>query len=125
MNTRNNTAMVSALVAILIVSTAPFALAQGPGHGQGRGQGHGDGGPRMPIERMAKHLNLSVEQVNSIQEIRESGRAGLGAANGWMEETWLIKMISLVMIKCIRSSPFFPEHVITQATYKQLLVTIP
>ena len=83
MNTRKNTFMVSALVALLVVSMATVALAQGPGQGQGRngkgngqgqGQGQGEFGPQMQVERMAKRLDLSADQVASIKEIRESGR---------------------------------------------------
>jgi Spy/CpxP family protein refolding chaperone len=78
MKTRKNTFIVSALVALLVVSMATVVMAQGQGgNGQGRGHGSGQGesGPEMKIERMAKHLDLSAEQVTAIKEIHESGRA--------------------------------------------------
>jgi Spy/CpxP family protein refolding chaperone len=71
MKTRKNTFIVSALVALLVVSMATVVMAQGRGHGPGQGESD----PEMKIERMAKHLDLSAEQVTAIKEIHESGRA--------------------------------------------------
>jgi Spy/CpxP family protein refolding chaperone len=80
MKTRNNTFTVSALVALLVVGLAATAMAQGPGQGQGHngkghGQGQGQAGPQMQVERMAKRLDLSADQITAIQEIRANGRA--------------------------------------------------
>ncbi|MDX2475603.1 MAG: Spy/CpxP family protein refolding chaperone [Candidatus Krumholzibacteria bacterium] len=81
MKTRNNTFMVSALVALLVVGLTAPAMAQGPGQGQGQGrngkgngQSQGEFGPQMQVERMAKRLDLSADQITAIKEIRASGR---------------------------------------------------
>ncbi len=80
MTTQKNKIAVGALVALLVVGTSMMALAEGPrgggrGHGQGQGGGHGEFGPEMRIERMAKRLDLSEDQIASIKEIRENGRS--------------------------------------------------
>lgn len=58
-----------ALVAIL----ATAALAQGPGPRRGRGPAQEDGFPRL--ERLAARLDLTEDQVQAAQELREQGRA--------------------------------------------------
>ncbi len=82
MKTRQNSQkkmLLSTLVALLVVSMATGALAQGPGQGQGRGGrgGFGDGnfGPEMRMERMAQRLDLSADQMTTIKEIRTKGRS--------------------------------------------------
>lgn len=81
MNSQNSTQrkiFVSTLTILMIVGLAAVAVAQGPGqgrHGRGNGMGDGNFGPEMRIERMANHLDLTEDQVKSIKEIHENGRA--------------------------------------------------
>ncbi len=83
-NLNNNQVRVLATVAALtiILASAGLATAQGPRHGKGMGQGmgqggfHGDGdfGPGYRVEMMAKHLDLSEEQLTTIKKIHEDSR---------------------------------------------------
>jgi len=69
MNKQKST--ITTLAVLSIICLATVALAQGPG---ARGGGNGGRGNGMAIERMAQRLDLTLEQVEAIKEIREKGR---------------------------------------------------
>jgi len=72
-----NKLIVSALTLMLITGIGAAALAHGPGpHRDGRDRcGDFERGPEMRLERMAERLDLTADQVQAIEKIREEARA--------------------------------------------------
>jgi Spy/CpxP family protein refolding chaperone len=69
-------------IVILLAAGVGLATAQGPGGGMGRGmdmdgprgRGMADGGREFRFEQMAERLDLTDEQREAIESIREKGR---------------------------------------------------
>ena len=77
MKTMNRKTIILAVLAILILATG-VALAQGPGqgrHGQGQGCGGWAEGPGPRWEHLAERLELTAEQQQAIDGLREANRA--------------------------------------------------
>ncbi|MBM4331726.1 MAG: periplasmic heavy metal sensor [Deltaproteobacteria bacterium] len=62
--------MIIAIVTVALLATSGLAMAQGWGRGAGKGPGYGPGGCVPGV--WAAALNLSTEQVQAMQALRES-----------------------------------------------------
>ena len=76
MKNRNNyqvRALADVAAIVIIIASAGLATAQGPRHGQGKG-GCEKAGPGHRVEMMAKHLDLSDDQLTAIKAIHEDSK---------------------------------------------------